>query len=197
MFPDFTPFYPSNQGPDLGVSSWPVEQSNIGGGNVWGFVSYDPALDLIYYGTANPGPWNPQGRPGANKWTAGIFARHPSDGSAVWFYQWNPHDVFDHDGINENVLFDMTMAGRVRQVLAHADRNGYLYILDRATGEVLSAGPFGPINSSTGVDLKTGHLQLVEEKIPQLGKVTRNICPAAPGAKDWQPMAFSPRSGLL
>jgi PQQ-dependent dehydrogenase (methanol/ethanol family) len=195
--PDFKPFYESDRGKDLGVASWPVDQWKIGGGNVWGFVSYDPELDLIYYGTANPGPWNPEVRPGENKWTAGIFARHPSDGRAVWFYQWNPHDVFDHDGINENVLFDMTIAGRSRKVLAHADRNGYLYILDRSSGEVLSATPFVTISSSTGVDLKTGHLKLVPEMIPKTGEVTRNICPAAPGAKDWQPMAFSPKTGLL
>jgi PQQ-dependent dehydrogenase (methanol/ethanol family) len=195
--PNFAPFYDADRGRDLGVSSWPVDQWKIGGGTVWGFVSYDPELDLIYYGTANPGPWNPEGRPGANKWTAGIFARHPEDGSAAWFYQWNPHDVFDHDGINENVLFDMTIAGSPRKVLAHADRNGYLYVLDRTNGQVLSATAFGPISSSKGVDLKTGLLQLVPEKIPKLGQVTRNICPAAPGAKDWQPMAFSPKTGLL
>ena len=122
--PEFKPFYESERGADLGVTTWPVEQWKIGGGNVWGFVSYDPELDLIYYGTANPGPWNPQGRPGANKWTAGIFARHPSDGHAVWFYQWNPHDVFDHDGINENVLFDMTIGGQLRKVLAHLAEHG-------------------------------------------------------------------------
>jgi len=195
--PEFQPFYESDRGKDLGVSTWPVDQWRIGGGTAWGFVSYDPDLDLLYYGTANPGPWNPEGRPGANKWTAGIFARRPATGHAVWFYQWNPHDVFDHDGINENVLFDMTVAGQTRKVLAHADRNGYLYILDRSSGEVLSASPFGPISSSTGVDLKTGHLNLVPEMIPKLGQVTRNICPAAPGAKDWQPMAFSPKTGLL
>jgi lanthanide-dependent methanol dehydrogenase len=195
--PEFKPYYASERGKDLGVSSWPVEQWKIGGGNVWGFVSYDPELDLLYYGTANPGPWNHDARPGDNKWTAGIFARHPNDGSAVWFYQWNPHDVFDHDGINENVLFDMTLAGAPRKVLAHADRNGHLYVLDRVRGEVLSATPFVPISSSTGVDLKTGRLKLVPEMIPQTGRVTRNICPAAPGAKDWQPMAFSGKTGLL
>ena len=195
--PDFKPFYASERGKDLGVSTWPVEQWKIGGGTVWGFVSYDPALDLIYYGTGNPTPWNPEVRPGANKWSAGIFARHPSDGRAVWFYQWNPHDVFDHDGNNENVLFDMTIGAQQRKVLAHADRNGYLYILDRTNGEVLSAAPFGTISSSRGVDLNTGLIRLVPEMVPGLGKVTRNICPAAPGAKDWQPMAFSPKTGLL
>src|SRR3954471_23988349 len=156
--PNFKPFYDDHKGQDLGVHTWPGDAWKVGGGNVWGWISYDPELDLIYYGTANPGPWNPEARPGDNKWTSTIFARRPSDGRAVWFYQWNPHDVFDHDGINENVLFDMTIADNPRQVLAHADRNGYLYILDRTTGQVLSATPFGVISSSTGVDLKTGQL---------------------------------------
>ncbi len=195
--PEFKPFYASERGRDLGVSTWPVEQWKIGGGSVWGFVSYDAELDLIYYGTSNPGPWSHEARPGDNKWSAGVFARRPSDGHAVWFYQWNPHDVFDHDGINENVLLDMTIAGQRRKILAHADRNGYLYILDRTSGEVLSATPFATVSSSTGVNLESGRLQLVPEKIPKLGRVTRNICPASPGAKDWQPMAFSANTGLL
>jgi PQQ-dependent dehydrogenase (methanol/ethanol family) len=195
--PAFKPFYASDRGKDLGVSTWPVEQWKIGGGTVWGFISYDPELDLLYYGTANPGPWNQEARPGDNKWTAGIFARHPADGSAAWFYQWNPHDVFDHDGVNENVLFDMTIDGAKRKVLAHADRNGHLYILDRTNGQVLSATPFAHITSSKGVDLKTGRLALVPEMIPQSGRTVRNVCPASPGAKDWQPMAFSPKTGWL
>jgi PQQ-dependent dehydrogenase (methanol/ethanol family) len=136
-------------------------------------------------------------RPGDNKWTAGIFARYPETGEAAWFYQWSPHDVFDHDGINENILVDLSVGGQSRKVLLHAERNGYLYMLDRATGEVLSADPFGFVNSSRGVDLKSGRLLPVEEKKPAVGKVTRNICPAAPGAKDWQPAAFSPKTGLL
>jgi PQQ-dependent dehydrogenase (methanol/ethanol family) len=167
----------------------------MGGGTVWGFISYDPALDLIYYGTANPGVWNPDMRVGDNKWTAGLFARRPDTGEAVWFYQWNPHDLYDHDGINENVLVDLTLGGRPRRVLAHADRNGYLYLVDREIGEVLSATPFAMVNSSHGVDLKTGRLIPAGEKKPQQGKVVRDICPAAPGAKDWQPMAFSPQTG--
>jgi PQQ-dependent dehydrogenase (methanol/ethanol family) len=195
--PDFKPHYESDRGKDLGVSSWPVDQWKIGGGTVWGFLSYDAELDLVYYGTANPGPWNHEARPGDNKWTAGIFARRPGDGSAVWFYQWSPHDVFDHDGVNENVLFDVTLEGTSRKVLAHADRNGYLYVLDRTNGEVLSATPFAHITASHGVDLHTGRLQPVAELLPKTGRVVRNICPAAPGAKDWQPMAFSPKTGLL
>ena len=193
----FEPFYAADREPDLGVKSWPGDAWTIGGGTVWGFVSYDPDLDLVYYGTANPGPWNPDMRPGDNKWTSSVFARDPDDGQAVWAYQWNPHDLFDHDGINENVLLDLDWRGTPRKVLAHADRNGYVYVLDRRTGEVLSANPFHFITAYRGVDLRTGRVQPVAEKEPRTGTVVRMICPSAPGAKDWQPMAWSPRTRLL
>jgi PQQ-dependent dehydrogenase (methanol/ethanol family) len=193
----FKPFYASDRGPDLGVSTWPHDAWKIGGGTVWGWISYDPQLDLLYYGTANPGPWNAAQRPGDNKWTAGIFARKPSDGQAVWFYQWSPHDLWDHDGINEQLLLTLPVNGRQRNVLVRPERNGYVYVMDRATGEVLSADPFAYITTSKGVDLKTGRLITVKEKEPGTGKLVRDICPAAPGAKDWQPSAFSPRTGLV
>jgi PQQ-dependent dehydrogenase (methanol/ethanol family) len=193
----FKPFYPQDRGKDLGVTSWPGDAWKIGGGGSWGWISYDPDLDLIYYGTSNPGPWNPEVRPGDNKWTAGIFARDPANGDAVWAYQWSPHDLFDHDGINEQILLDLPIKGQTRKVLIRPERNGYIYVLDRATGEVLSADPYGFITSSKGVDLKTGRLIEVPEKAPQTGKVVRGICPAAPGMKDWQPSSYSPRTGLL
>jgi len=193
----FRPFYPSDSGPNLGVKTWPPDAWRTGGGTIWGFLSYDPELDLVYYGTGNPGPWNADARPGDNKWTAGIFARDPDDGQAVWFYQTSPHDLFDHDGINESILVDIPWQGRTRKVLMHPGRTGYMYVIDRTSGEVLSAEPFGFINSSKGVDLRTGRIIPVEEKKPQLGKVVRDICPAAPGAKDWQPAAWSPRLQLL
>jgi PQQ-dependent dehydrogenase (methanol/ethanol family) len=164
---------------------------------VWGWLSYDPELDLVYYGTSNPGPWNPELRPGDNKWSAGVFARDPDTGEARWFYQWSPHDLYDHDGVNENVLLDLTLDGRPRKVLLHPGRNGYMYVLDRGTGQVLSATPFAHITSSRGVDLATGKLIPVKEKEPRLGQVVRDICPAAPGAKDWQPTAYSPVTRLL
>src|SRR5690349_854045 len=91
---DFHPYYAMDRGKDLGVKSWPPDAWKIGGGTVWGWISYDPELNLIYYGTANPGPWNDEVRPGDNKWTAGIFARDPDSGEAVWFYQYNPHDLY-------------------------------------------------------------------------------------------------------
>src|SRR3954447_7275953 len=195
--PDFKPFYESEKGKDLGLSSWPPNQWQIGGGTVWGWVTYDPDLNLIYYGTGNPGVWNPELRPGDNKWTCGVFARDPDSGQAKWFYQLNPHDEFDHDGVNENLVLDLPVNGQTRKVLLAAQRNGYVYMWDRATGEVLSATPFMRITSSLGVDLKTGRLQPNPEKKPQTGKTIRDISPAAPGAKDWQPCAWSPRTNLL
>jgi PQQ-dependent dehydrogenase (methanol/ethanol family) len=193
----FKPPYKDDQGKDLGVQTWPPEAWKIGGGAVWGWVSYDPALDLIYYGTANPGPWNPEQRPGANKWTAGIFARKPDTGEAVWFYQWTPHDLHDYDGVNENVLLDLEIGGKPRQVLVHPERNGYVYVLDRATGRVLSADPFVHVTTSHGVDLETGRLKMNPATEPRVGEAVRGICPASPGAKDWQPSAWSPRTKLL
>ena len=195
--PDFHPFYASDKGQNLGVKTWPPGAWMNGGGTAWGWISYDPQLNLIYSGTGNPGPWNADQRPGDNKWTSGIFARRPEDGRAVWYYQWSPHDVFDYDGINENVLLDLPIGGQTRKVLVRPERNGYLYVLDRQTGQVLSATPYGPVNTSSGVDLKTGKLLYATDKTPRVGQVIRDIEPASPGTKDWQPSAWSPRTGLL
>jgi PQQ-dependent dehydrogenase (methanol/ethanol family) len=194
---NFKPFYESDRGKDLGITTWPGEGWRTGGGTVWGWMSYDPELDLIFYGVSNPGPWNPDQRPGDNKWTTAMFARRPATGEAVWAYQTSPHDLFDHDGVNELVLADLKLGDRVRKIAMRADRNGLLYVIDRTSGEVLSAAPFGYVNSNRGVDMKTGRLIPVEEKTPRQGVVVRDICPAAPGMKDWQPTSFSPRTNLL
>ena len=193
----FKPFYPQDRGKDLGKSTWPGEAWKIGGGTVWGFLSYDPALDLVYYGTANPGPWNPSQRPGDNKWTSGIFARDAKSGQARWFYQMSPHDLHDYDGINENILIDVDVGGTSHHALVHADRNGYVYVIDRVTGQVLSATPYVPITTSSGVDIATGRISWNPDKTPEPGKTVRDICPASPGGKDWQPAAYSPRTHLV
>jgi PQQ-dependent dehydrogenase (methanol/ethanol family) len=195
--PEFKPFYAQERGQDLGVHSWPPGAWQRGGGTVWGWISYDPDLNLIFYGTANPGPWNPDQRPGDNKWTAGIFARNPDTGAARWFYQFNPHDLYDYDGVNENVLMELDIGGHMRKVLAHPDRNGYLYVIDRASGEVLSANAFVHVNTIDGIDLKSGRPHDVAEKKPTVGQVVRDICPHAGGGKDWQPSAYSPATKLL
>jgi PQQ-dependent dehydrogenase (methanol/ethanol family) len=193
----FKPFYATDRGKDLGVKTWPPDAWKIGGASVWGWLSYDPETHLVYYGTSNPGPWNPDQRPGDNKWSTGIFARDVNTGEAVWYYQSSPHDLFDHDDVNEIILADIPWGNGRRPVIFHPGRNGYFYVIDRRNGEVLSATPYGYINSSKGVDLKSGRLIPVAEKEPKAGRVTRDICPASPGAKDWNPAAFSPVTGLV
>jgi len=167
--PHFKPLYPQDQGKDLGVSTWPPDAWRTGGGTMWGWISYDPELNLIYHSTADPGPWNADQRPGDNKWTCGIFVRNPDNGEARWFYQWSPHDLHDYDGINENLLLDMPGNGQMRKVLVRPGRNGYLYVLDRITGEVLSATPYVQITSTKGVDLQSGRLIYAEDKKPKIG----------------------------
>jgi alcohol dehydrogenase (cytochrome c) len=195
--PQFKPFYPSERGGDLGVSSWPPDMWKIGGAGVWGWISYDPALDLIFYGTSNPGPWNPTLRPGDNKWSCTVFARRPETGEAVWAYQYNPHDEYDYDSVNEHLVLDLPIKGQMRKVLVNPERNGHVYVIDRQTGEVLSAEPYGFVNTSDGVDLQTGRPKMVKAKSPETNKVIRDVCPAAPGVKDWQPTSYSPKTGLL
>jgi lanthanide-dependent methanol dehydrogenase len=195
--PGFKPFYESDKGTDLGVSTWPPDAWQQGGGGVWGWLSYDPELNLIYSGTGNPGPWNPNQRPGDNKWTAGIFARDADTGQARWFYQTAPHDLHDWDAINELVLLDLEWQGQPRKVLVQPGRTGLVYMLDRETGELLSAEPYHHLTAITGVDMKTGRLQYNPDKDPKEGEVVRDICPTAPGAKDWNPSAFSPQTGYL
>lgn len=194
--PNFKPFYAKDRGADLGIKTWPGEAWKIGGATAWSWISYDPALDLFYYGTSNPGPWNPDQRPGDNKWGSTLFARRPETGEAIWAYQISPHDIHDYDAVNENILLDLNINGSLRKVLAHPDRDGYMYLMDRATGEVLSAQTFGYVNTSEGVDLKTGLIKLNPTKKTGYNTV-RDACPAPPGVKDWTPSAFSPKTGLI
>jgi lanthanide-dependent methanol dehydrogenase len=194
---DYKPFYEKEKGKDLGLTTWPPNRWQIGGGTVWGWVTYDPDSNLIFYGTGNPGVWNPELRPGDNKWSCGIFARDADTGMARWYYQLNPHDLFDHDAVNENLVLDLPINGQQRKVLLAAQRNGMVYIWDRISGEVLSADPFIRITATFGVDLKTGKLKENPEKEPHTGVTIRDVAPASPGGKDWQPCAWSPRTNLL
>jgi lanthanide-dependent methanol dehydrogenase len=195
--PRFKPAYDWLKGKDRGVSSWPGEQWKIGGGTVWGWVTYDPELDLLFYGNGNPGVWNPDLRPGDNLWTTAIFARDPATGEAVWAYPTTPHDSWDYDAINENIPLDLTIGGQPRKVLLQMGRTGYVYLLDRQTGQVISATPFEHVNWSSGVDLKTGRPRVAKDKETHEGVNTTGICPAATGAKDQQPAAFSFRTKLI
>jgi lanthanide-dependent methanol dehydrogenase len=195
--PRFHAFYAKDQGKDLGVSSWPSEQWKLGGATVWGWLSYDPETNLFFYGTGNPGVWNPDLRPGDNKWSCSIIARDADTGEARWAYQVTPHDSHDYDEIMENVLLDMDYGGRSRKLIVHPGRTGFVYVLDRETGELLSAETFQPENWANGYDLTTGKPNIDPSKQTHFGTVTQGICPSSTGAKDVIPSAFSPRTGLL
>ncbi|GJG86946.1 methanol dehydrogenase [Gemmatimonadetes bacterium T265] len=195
--PNFKPFYAQYRGTDLGVKTWPADQWKLGGGTVWGWVTYDPEANLIYYGTSNPGTWNPDLRPGDNLWSTAIFARDPETGEARWAWQGTPHDEWDYDDVNESIPVNLTVDGRPRKVLVHFDRNGYGSTIDRATGEVLVAQPFQYLNWSTGMDMKTGRPILNPAKETHQGVNTREICPSSTGARDQQPAGYSPRTGLF
>jgi alcohol dehydrogenase (cytochrome c) len=194
---DFQAPYDWMKGKDLGVKTWPPDAWKIGGGTVWGWIQYDPELDLIYYGTSKPGPWNHEQRPGDNLWTTTVFARDPDTGQAKWAYQMSPHDLFDYDEINESILLDLEIDGKMRKTIVHIGRNGYIYVLDRQTGKLISADPYDTINVSKGVDMKTGRIIRNEAKIPKLGQTVTDVCPVADGAKDWQPSAWSPKTHLI
>jgi PQQ-dependent dehydrogenase (methanol/ethanol family) len=133
---------------NAGVSTWKGDQWKIGGGTTWGWYSYDPELNLVYYGTGNPGTWDPTQRPGDNKWSMTIFARNPDTGMAKWGYQMTPHDAWDYDGINEMILADINVKGNKVPALVHFDRNGFAYELDRRNGKLLLAR--SSIPTSTG-----------------------------------------------
>jgi PQQ-dependent dehydrogenase (methanol/ethanol family) len=193
-------------GKDSSLKTWQGDQWKIGGGCTWGWISYDPQLNLIYYGSGNPSTWNPKQRPGDNKWSMTIWARDPDTGMAKWVYQMTPHDEWDFDGVNEMILADQNIGGANRRILVHFDRNGFGYTLDRVTGELLVAEKFDPkVNWATKVDMDKNSnsygrpLVVSQYSTEQNGQDvnSKGICPAALGSKDEQPAAFSPVTGLF
>jgi PQQ-dependent dehydrogenase (methanol/ethanol family) len=182
---------------DQGEKTWSGDAWKRGGGTTWGWYSYDPNLDLLYYSTGNPGTWNPDQRPGDNKWSMTLWARNPETGKATWAYQMTPHDAWDYDGVNESILVDLTIKGEKVPALVHFDRNGFGYTLDRRDGTLLVAEPFVHVNWAKGIDKKTGRPIEDLSKRTKQGMVTKDICPNAMGGKDQQPAAYSPRTGLF
>jgi PQQ-dependent dehydrogenase (methanol/ethanol family) len=184
---------------ELASKSWPEDVWKEGGGPVWGWVSYDPDLDLLFYGAGNPGPYNTEQRAGDNKWTNSVLARRPSDGSLVWAYQFTPHDSWDYDGTSVLIVVDQTIGGKARKVLVTFNKNGFQYTLDRATGEVLSAKPYVHVNWAKSVDLKTGRPDVDPAKETGASKgVVKNVCPSLEGGvSPSSPGAYSPRTGLF
>ncbi|CCD84273.1 Methanol dehydrogenase large subunit homolog [Bradyrhizobium sp. ORS 285] len=193
-------------GKDSSLKTWQGDQWKTGGGCTWGWISYDPQLDMVYYGSGNPSTWNPKQRPGDNKWSMTIFARAADTGVAKWVYQMTPHDEWDYDGVNEMILSDQSINGQPRKLLTHFDRNGLAYTLDRANGELLVAEKYDPkVNWTSGVDMDKNSATYGRPKVVDQYSTdkqgedvnTKGICPAALGTKDEQPAAYSPDTQLF
>jgi alcohol dehydrogenase (cytochrome c) len=195
--PGFHAFYAKDRGTNLGSTTWPGTMWQQGGATSWAWFTYDPGLNLLYYGTGNPGVWNPDMRPGDNKWGSAIIARNPDTGQAVWAYQVTPHDGWDFDAVNESIVADLSIGGVTRKVIVHFNKNGFAYTLDRATGEVLVAQKFGNVTWADHIDLGTGLPAVNPGMEPHQGVINNNQCPSPLGVKDWEPSAFSPKTKLF
>jgi PQQ-dependent dehydrogenase (methanol/ethanol family) len=191
---------------DSGITTWEGNQWETGGGTTWGWYSYDPELNQIFYGSGNPSTWNPVQRPGDNRWSMTLWSRDLDTGKVKWVYQMTPHDEWDYDGINEVILADQNIGGKTVKTAVHFDRNGFAYTLDRTNGELLVAEKYDPaVNWATKVDLdkssKTYGRPLVVDKYSTQHNGedtnTQNVCPAALGSKDEQPASYDAATGLF
>jgi len=190
---------------EAGNDTWKGDSWKFGGGVAWHIGSYDPTLNLLYYGTSNPAPWGASVRGNdssnigqySNLYTASTLAINPDTGKIVWHYQTTPHDAWDYDGVNELVLADIDIAGQKTPVALKADRNGFFYVLDRRNGKLLSAEKFIDLNWAKSVDLATGRPVENADKRPRLGFRAKDICPNLIGGKNWMPMSYSFQTGLV
>jgi PQQ-dependent dehydrogenase (methanol/ethanol family) len=182
-------------GMDLGLSSWTAQGWQRGGGATWGWLTYDPELELLYHGTGGAAPLNPLLRPGDNKWTSSVFARDPRTGRARWARQLSPNSSFAYDASNEYILADLNLNGRAVKALVHFDHNGFVYVIDRATGRIVSAEKFGPVNWARRVDLETG-LPVVEPQwTVTAGQALKGVCPSIMGGKGPAPASYYAPTG--
>ena len=199
-------------GKDSSLKTWNGDQWKIGGGSTWGYMAFDPELNLFYYGTGNPSTWNPaqragpDGKPIDQKWSMTMFARDVDTGVAKWAYQMTPFDEWDYDGINEPILAELDFGGTKRKTATHFDRNGFGYTWDRVTGEPLVAEKYDPVvNWATGIDLDKSSanygrpIRVAKYSTFKNGADfnTKGVCPAALGTKDEQPASFSKLTGLF
>ena len=188
-----------------GNDSWPSNDAAMrGGASVWLVGSYDPKLNLIYYGTSNPAPWAAHARGNdsteygkfTNLYSSSTLALDADTGKIVWYYQQTPYDAWDYDGVNEKVLADLTIQGTNVPALMTADRNGFFYILDRKDGKLISATPFVHVNWAKGID-GDGHPIEVPEKRPRKDVWARDICPSFYGGKNFPPVSYNPQTKLV
>ncbi len=170
-----------------------------GGGTVWDGMAYDPDLDLLYIGTGNGTPWNAAVRSpggGDNLYLASIVALDPDTGDYVWHYQTTPAESWDYTATQPIILADLVIDGTMRKVLMQAPKNGFFYVLDRETGKVISAEPFSAVNWASHVDLESGR-PVENPSARAAGNEPVYVQPGPSGAHNWNPMAFSPATGLV
>jgi len=177
-----------------GGNTWPKGAYKTGGGNPWLTGTYDTSTDTLFWGVGNPGPWLATLRPGDNLYTDSVLALNPVNGKIKWHYQWTPNDTWDYDGTNETVMTDVNYEGKAYKALVHADRNGYLYAVDRTDGKLIYAKPFANATSLTGP--KDGVNQSDPAKRPAIDKQVFT-CPSFLGAKNWWPTALDPQTHML
>lgn len=169
-----------------------------GGGTPWNSMSFDPRLDLLYFGTGNGNPWSrdvrsPKG--GDNLYLSSVVALHAKTGQLAWYYQTTPGDTWDFDSTSDVTLADLTIDGQLRHVLLHAPKNGFFYVLDRATGKLISVQKYGVVTWAKGIDLKSG--RPIEEPSARYAKKAATVFPSPNGAHNWQPMSFDPQTRLV
>ena len=195
-------FYPNDRGVNLGSTTWGngtvPGRTNIwmqGGATVWSSFTYEPSVNLIFYGTANPGVWNPDMRTGDNKWSSSIVARNPATGEAKWITQLTPHDGWDYDSMNESTVISTSVPSGKGKALIHFDKNGFAYMLDAWTGQIIRADKFVTANWADHIDLASGEPVLNPSTSAHELQKTENICPSPLGGKEFTPAAYSPDTG--
>ena len=195
-------------GNEKGAETWKGDSGKTGGGTAWLIGSYDPKVNLVYYGTSNPSPWSAGVRgndssdigPYSNLYTASVIAVNPDTGAIQWYYQFTPHDAWDYDGVNELVFADLPVEGKSTPVIMQANRNGFFYVIDRANGKLISAKQFvDGVNWATGIDMQTGRpIETAgNEKRPGFNRKAKDICPNLIGGKNWIPMSYNKVTGLV
>ena len=178
-----------------GHETWKNDAWKHGGGSIWVTGSYDPELNLTYWGTGNPGPdWNPAVRPGDNLYTDSVIALDASTGKLKWHFQFTPHDEWDWDAVQVPVLADIELRGKRRKAMLWGNRNGFYYVLDRATGEFLLGTPFVKQTWASGLDDKGRPMKIAGRGPSKQGT---QAWPGVQGGTNWYAPSFSPRTGLF
>ncbi|MBL8292601.1 MAG: PQQ-binding-like beta-propeller repeat protein, partial [Bryobacterales bacterium] len=189
-------FYTTAGDGEKGRETWGGDSWKIGGGGTWMNGSYDPEVNLVYWGVGNPYPdFDGDARRGDNLYSDSVVALNADTGKLRWHYQYTPGDVWDYDGVNELVFVDdLLHEGKKVKALVHADRNGHFYALERATGRFLYAKPFVKVTWARGFDAK-GRPIVNPAAMPTVEGV--EVCPGAAGGKEWNAMAYSPLTRLV